>query len=368
MPRTRLAVRAEQVALVGLEAGGEGFAFGDAQVAVDAEGNHILQALEGEVEQVVLAQALGDGDLAVEGEVGLGRGDEVLGADAEGERVAGADVAAVHRQGQWVAAGQFDGDHLGAGGDGAHLDEVHLRRAEEAGDEAVLRVVIKVQRLADLGDLAGVEYDDLVGQGHGFDLVVGHVDHGGADALMQTGDLDAHLHAKEGVEVRQRFVEEEDLRLADHGAADGDALALAAGEVLGFALEQLVELQDRRGRVDTALDLLFVDVGELEAEGHVLRHRHVRVERVGLEHHAHRTVLGRQVVDALVADVQIARGDVLQPGDQSQQRGLAAAGWTDEDDELTVLDIQVDMPGDRRTVVTLADVAQRDTGHRCCSP
>ena len=225
-----------------------------------------------------------------------------------------------------------------------------------------------MQRLADLGDLAGVEHDDLVGQGHGFDLVVGHVDHGGADALVQAGDLDAHLHAEEGIEVRQRFVEQENLRLADHGAADGDALALTAGEVLGLAFEQLVQLQDRRGRLDATRDLAFLDTGKLEAEGHVLGHCHVRIEGVGLEHHAHRTVLGGQVVDALVVDEQVTGGDVLEPGDQPQQGGLAAAGGADEDDELTVFDIQVDMPGNGRTVVTLADVAQRDTGHRCCSP
>ena len=88
--------------------------------------------------------------------------------------------------------------------------------------------MIKVQRLTDLGNLAGVEHDDLVGQGHGFDLVVGHVDHGGADALVQAGDLDAHLHAEEGIEVRQGFIEQEHLRFADHGAADGDTLALTA--------------------------------------------------------------------------------------------------------------------------------------------
>jgi hypothetical protein len=50
-------------------------------------------------------------------------------------------------------------------------------------------------------------------------------------ALVQLGDLDAHLHAQRGVEVRQRLVEQEDLGVAHDGAADGDALALAAGQL-----------------------------------------------------------------------------------------------------------------------------------------
>ena len=64
---------------------------------------------------------------------------------------------------------------------------------------------------------------------------------------MQLGELDAHLNAQRGVEIGQRLVEQEDLRLAHDGAADGDALALAAGELAGLALEQRLELQDLRG-------------------------------------------------------------------------------------------------------------------------
>src|ERR1043165_6243006 len=42
-----------------------------------------------------------------------------------------------------------------------------------------------------------------------------------------------------GVEVRQRLIEEEDAGVAHDGAPDGDALALAAGELLGQTLKQL---------------------------------------------------------------------------------------------------------------------------------
>ena len=63
---------------------------------------------------------------------------------------------------------------------------------------------------------------------------------------MQLGDFDPHLNAQRGVEVRQRLVEQEDLRVAHDGAADGDALALAAGKLAGLAIEQRLELQDRR--------------------------------------------------------------------------------------------------------------------------
>jgi hypothetical protein len=48
--------------------------------------------------------------------------------------------------------------------------------------------------------------------------------------LCSSRDLDPHLDAQLGVEVRERLVEQEHLRLAHDGAPDGDALALAARE------------------------------------------------------------------------------------------------------------------------------------------
>ncbi len=62
---------------------------------------------------------------------------------------------------------------------------------------------------------------------------------------MQPRDLDAHLGAKIGIEIAERFVEQEHVGRAGDGAADGDALALAARQLARLALEQGFELQDR---------------------------------------------------------------------------------------------------------------------------
>jgi hypothetical protein len=97
--------------------------------------------------------------------------------------------------------------------------------------------VVEGERGVGLLDDAVFHDDDAVAHGHGLDLVVGDVDHGGLEALVELDDLGAHLDAHLGVEVGERLVEEEDLGLADDGAADGDALALAAGEGLGLAVE-----------------------------------------------------------------------------------------------------------------------------------
>ena len=47
--------------------------------------------------------------------------------------------------------------------------------------------------------------------------------------------------------------------------------------------------------------------------------------------------LGGEVRDVALADADGARVDVLEAGEHAQRGGLAAAGGTDEDEELAVL-------------------------------
>ena len=59
-----------------------------------------------------------------------------------------------------------------------HRHEIHLRRADEAGDELVGRLVVEIERRAHLLDPARAQHDDLVGHRHRLDLVVRDVHHG----------------------------------------------------------------------------------------------------------------------------------------------------------------------------------------------
>src|SRR4051794_4816024 len=115
-------------------------------------------------------------------------------------------------------------------------NEIHRWRTDEARDEFRGRLVIEFVRRADLFDAAVVHHHDAVGQRHRFDLVVGDVDRGGADLLVYLLDFDPHLDAQFGVEVGQRFVEQEHLWVTHDGAAHRDALALSAGQLLRLAV------------------------------------------------------------------------------------------------------------------------------------
>ena len=93
-------------------------------------------------------------------------------------------------------------------------------------------------------DPAFVEDDDLVRQRHGFDLIVGHIDHRRLEVGVQLGDFDPHLNAERSVQIGQRFVEQEDVRSWTM-ARPMATLALAAGQGFGLALEQRFKLEDR---------------------------------------------------------------------------------------------------------------------------
>ena len=68
---------------------------------------------------------------------------------------------------------------------------------------------------------------------------------------------------------------------------------------------------------------------------------------------------GRLVVDDLAADLQLAVGDVLEPGDHPQRGRLPAARRADEDHELAVGDLEVQvLDGLEAVVVALGDVVE----------
>ena len=102
---------------------------------------------------------------------------------------------------------------------------------------------------------AVVEHGDAVAHGHRLDLVVGDEDEGRAEPHLQVLELGAQRLAQLGVERRQRLVHQEDLRLAHDGAADRDALHLAARQPVGLAVEQVPDAQRLRGIVDALVDV-----------------------------------------------------------------------------------------------------------------
>ena len=67
---------------------------------------------------------------------------------------------------------------------------------------------------------------------------MGDVDRGRGDPHVEFAEFAHHQVAEFGVEGAERLVHQEGLRPADDGAAEGDALAVAAGQPRGRLVEQ----------------------------------------------------------------------------------------------------------------------------------
>src|SRR5262249_2815272 len=92
----------------------------------------------------------------------------------------------------------------------------------------------------------------------------------------------------------------------------------------------------------------------------------MRVKRIILEHHGDVPILGWHIVDQLIADVDLARGAFLKPGDHAQGSRLAAARRTDQYDELAVGDVEIDAPHCLGLVQCFANIAKRNLRHVFC--
>jgi hypothetical protein len=150
----------------------------------------------------------------------------------------------------------------------------------------------------------------------------------------------------------------------DDRATHRHALPLTARERARLPLQELLDLEDP-GRAENALvDLTLRRLSQLETEREVVVDGHVRVERVALEDHRHVAVLRRQVVDDAVADLDLARADLLQAGEHPQRRRLPATGRPDEHHELPVGDLEIEVVDGLRSVrVDLRDLVVRDLRH-----
>ena len=166
----------------------------------------------------------------------------------------------------------------------------------------------------------------------------------GVEFVEEGHDLDGGF----GVEVAGGFVGEDDAGAVDEGAGDGDALALAAGELVGLVVHAGAEVdgfEDGLGAGDALGGRgAVVDEGELD----VVERGGAGEEVEGLEDEADFLVTdaGEFVVvelgDVMAVEPIAAVGRGIEAADEVHQRGLAGAGRAHDGDVLVVADADVD--------------------------
>src|SRR5260370_18168204 len=113
---------------------------------------------------------------------------------------------------------------------------------------------------------------------------MGHIDHGRAQFLVKSGNLYPHLHAEFCVKVRQGFIEQEDSRVADNRASDGDALSLSAAKLPWLSLQQAFNQQNLRYLSDLSIDFVLERHQMLNSAPQLLVDGLLRVMQMGFKH------------------------------------------------------------------------------------
>ena len=139
-----------------------------------------------------------------------------------------------------------------------------------------------------------------------------------------------------GVERRGRLVQDQDRRVLEEHAGDGQALLLPAGEFHAALADDRVEpvrqLGDHRRPAGPARRLLDLRLGGFEpAVGDVLADRAAEEEDILLHDADLAPQRGqRHVADVDAVDGDAPRVDLVEAGQQRADRRLAGAGRTDE--------------------------------------
>ena len=315
-----------------------------------------------EVHDGFVAQQLHDEDVAVAGALVHGADPHVLGADAD------LDFPFVRGQGdgnpEAPALEHPVFDAVGRPPSTAG-ENVHRGRAERAGDEHVGGALIHLGGRAHLAQTPLVQHGDALPHRHRLALIVRDVHHGGAEGAVQSHELGAELDAQIGVEIRQRFVQEEHRRLAHHRAGQCGALPLAARQLIGPPLEQLADSEPRRDTGDSGVDVRAGRAAHLQRKADVLSDGEVWVQRVVLEYHRHVAIGGRYPSHHTLVDEDVARGGMLETRDAAERCRLAAARRAEQHEQLPVqhLEREVAERGLARSVERDSQAAQGDGRH-----
>ena len=223
-------------------------------------------------------------------------------------------------------------------------------------------------------DRAVAERDDAVGGAEAaLEPVLGEHD-GGPPLLVDPAQDAEQLVAGDGVELRRRLVEQRDARPPGQRGAERDPLELAAGELVGRAVEEAGDPQRERGLLHPARDRGGRDAAVLEREGQLGADRPhddlglgILEQRAGDRGDRRRVVRARVQPADLEPAGELAAMEVRdEPAGGAQQRRLARAARSGQDDELAGGDVEVDVAQRRRARVrvAVADAVEPERAHR----
>src|SRR5207245_746777 len=200
-----------------------------------------------------------------------------------------------------------------------------IHDADETRNKFIERLFIDLARRPDLFQSSAREYDDAVGHFQGFLLVVRDKNSRDVQFLMQPDEPFPKFLADFGIHGPKRLIQQKDTWLGSEGTRNGDALPLAARELVRITPLQTFQPEELHQLGHARFELCAFPFFDLQPKRNVLEHIHALEQRVILEDKADVSLLDGQIIDALAANENVTGGGQFQTCYHAQHGSLSTA-------------------------------------------
>ena len=187
------------------------------------------------------------------------------------------------------------------------LPDKRLLWPDEAGDEAIGRLLIERTLRTDLSHRSFRHHDHPVGHDQRF-LLVMRDHHRLTPVAAAIGEFDAHGLAQLGIQVRQRLVQEQHVRARDQRASQRHTLLWPARQLSWQPIREPGKPDHLQSFGNPGLGGALRNAAHLQSKGDILANRQMRKQRIALEHHAGVATPGRHSRDIALVEAHLAAG------------------------------------------------------------
>ena len=265
-----------------------------------------------------------------------------------------------------VIAFQRDTTEVAIRADKAALHQIGV--AEKVGNKPVRRMPVDRAWGINLFDPPAMHHHDPVGDMHGLLLIMGHEQGGNAGLFLNFNQICPHRDAQFCVEITERFIKQQNPRTIDQSPGNRDTLLLTAGKLSRHPLAKTVKTDQTESLIHPAFDFVSRKLPDPQSESNILKSRHMRKQRIGLENHPGITFAGRLADDGVALDPDVTAIRIEKTRNHAECRCLATTGRPQQTHQLSLRNLQVDTVDGCEITKSFCQPFKgncRDRGHDC---
>ena len=214
----------------------------------------------------------------------------------------------------------------------------------------------------DLNDPSFIHDSNATGDGHCFFLVVSNDHEGGAGLFLNIHQLKLRSLAQLGIQRAQRFIKQQQLGRFGKRAREGNALALPSRNLVRFPARKLFQPGQFKHLINTGRNRRFVTAFSAQTKGDVVPDGQVRKQRIGLEHHVHSPLVGRNLRNIFACQFNRARRRVFKTCEHAHHCGFPTARRAQQGKEFLRINIKGQIVDGCKIAKAFGHVAKPDKG------